>query len=241
MKPKVDFFVIGPARCGSTSLYTALRRHPQVYVPPVKEPRFFDQSWNRGWEWYAEIFKDAPPDRLTGDFSPTYASSRKERARRIGRAYPKAKIIHLIRNPIDCAISNWRMAAEASGSAMPFIQALSQWRSVLDRALFFGQLTNFRKHFSDSQIKVLPLVERGNDPSVLTDAQSFLGLDIITMPVPRASRSEKLKNRPGKPVVSLEDRRKFIDMVSEDAAKILHYAGLPQDFWTLTADYKGWE
>jgi hypothetical protein len=219
-----------------------MRRHPQVYAPPKKEPRFFDQNWDRGWGWYADNYKQAPSGRLTGDFSPTYASSyKRSTALRIARAYPDAKIIQLIRNPIDCAISNWRMAAENRGMEIPFLQALTEWRVVLDRALFFGQITNFRAHFPDAQIKSVAFVERGNDPTMLTEVQSFLGLEIVNMPVPKASRSDSRRNRPKKPIVSHSDRKTFIEMVAEDANKIVEYAGLPKDFWALTVDYKGWD
>src|SRR5438445_11590918 len=36
-----DFFIVGQHKSGTTALYEMLRRHPQIYMPDVKEPRFF--------------------------------------------------------------------------------------------------------------------------------------------------------------------------------------------------------
>ena len=53
-----NFFLIGAAKAGTTSLYDILKQHPQVYLPFQKEPMFFsnDNNFNRGMEWYSHTF-----------------------------------------------------------------------------------------------------------------------------------------------------------------------------------------
>ncbi len=208
----------------------------------MKEPRFFDKNWEKGWDWYGENYAEATPDMITGDFSPSYATASSHTpARRISQAYPHAKIIHLIRNPIDCAISNWRMAAELQGQAIPFMQSLHDWGAVvLNRALFYSQISKYRDFFPDNQIRVVPLVERSKDRKLLAELQEFLGVEHKPIKVPKVSQSDNHTDRPGKPPVSEQDRRAFIDLVFEDAAAILRYADLATDFWDLSPGYRGW-
>ncbi|MBX9450408.1 MAG: sulfotransferase family protein [Neoaquamicrobium sediminum] len=242
-RPKIDFFVIGAARCGTTSLYRVMQDHPGIFVPEMKEPRFFKENRNKGWAWYAAHYADAPANTLSGDLSPNYAASvGNSVAHRIHSAYPDAKIIYLVRNPIDCAISNWRMSADVSGVPVPFAEALDTWRlAVVERALFWRQLSYFREFYPDEQIKVASLEKLRSSPEELDSIFSFLGTDSADAVFPRANASDWKPGRPGKPDVDHATREHFIDLVADDAKALLSYAALPQELWTLTPGYKGWE
>ena len=69
-----DFFIIGSAKSGTTTLYRYLCRHPNIFMSTPKEMSFFskDKEYERGVEWYASLFADASENQLCGEASTTY-------------------------------------------------------------------------------------------------------------------------------------------------------------------------
>ena len=248
MKPEVTFFVIGAARSGTTSIYRALETHESVFVPRMKEPRFFKENQAKGWEWYARHYIEKTEAQIAGDFSPSYSNSvsidNTIVAERIARNYPKAKIIYLVRNPIDCAISNWRMIAEISEKQLTFREALDEpaWAvSVLHRVMFYRQISIYRKFFNDDQILVMTLESiRKNSEETLARICEFLEIENGKLVFPKANVSDRKPNRPGIPHIDTESRVEFISRVAEDSKKMLDYCRLDPSFWKITAAYKGW-
>ncbi|NQE33671.1 tetratricopeptide repeat-containing sulfotransferase family protein [Microcoleus asticus] len=103
-----NFIIIGSQRCGTTSLYTYLAQHPQILTPIKKEMDFFSWHFDRGIDWYLAHFPPMPPGEqfVTGEASPSYFDSR-EAPERLYSAFPEAKLVVLLRNPVDRAISQF--------------------------------------------------------------------------------------------------------------------------------------
>ncbi|MBV9096362.1 MAG: sulfotransferase [Streptosporangiaceae bacterium] len=118
-----DFLVIGAPKAGTTALHAALARHPGLYLSPIKEPKFFltdgpppakggpgdaltyrEHVWRR--EDYEALFDPAPPGTLRGESTPLYLYDR-EAMRRIRAALPEARLIAVLRDPVERAHSNW--------------------------------------------------------------------------------------------------------------------------------------
>jgi hypothetical protein len=106
-----DFFIVGHQKCGTTALWEMLRRHPQIFMPRVKEPRYFasdlrspfqggapEVSRRRTPEGYFSLFTDAAAAQLAGEGSPQYLRSRVA-ASRIAEVQPAARIIAILREP----------------------------------------------------------------------------------------------------------------------------------------------
>ena len=113
-RPKPNFFIVGAPKCGTTSLHEYLQRHPDVFMPYFKEPHFFgaDLEGSRFRQFrnkparYLKIFRDVRGEKRVGESSPWYLAS--ERAAAEIHAYdPQAKIIIMLRNPIDMMYSMW--------------------------------------------------------------------------------------------------------------------------------------
>ncbi len=121
--PLPQFFIAGVPKAGTTSLYAALVRHPELFLPTVKEPKFFlsdgppprhggpgdaqtyqEHIWRR--DEYEALFEPAGPDRLRGEATPFYLYDRAAQER-IHRLVPQAKLILVLRDPVDRAYSNW--------------------------------------------------------------------------------------------------------------------------------------
>jgi hypothetical protein len=120
-----DIIVIGAPRSGTTSLYNYLNEHPQVYMSPLKETRFFayegrtvdyrgptdEHAYNRDTvtdtETYRQLFAGRAPGQRTGEASPVYLYRGERAADRIQHHVPEARLAAIFRNPVDRAYSDF--------------------------------------------------------------------------------------------------------------------------------------
>ena len=118
-----NFLIIGAAKGGTTSLYHYLNQHPQVYMSPMKEPRFFaleneklnfqnpDKAINKtsvtSLSEYYKLFDGVTNETAIGEASPLYMYSTKA-VERIAHYVPTAKLIAILRNPVDRAYSCYK-------------------------------------------------------------------------------------------------------------------------------------
>jgi hypothetical protein len=119
-----DALIIGSPKAGTSALHAALARHPQVYASPVKEPKYYlcddapppayrgpgDAHSNQEWIWrrtdYEALFAAAPEKSVRLESTPFYLAVPNAR-RRIAEELPDAKLVVVVRDPIDRAYSNW--------------------------------------------------------------------------------------------------------------------------------------
>lgn len=100
-----DFFIVGAFKAGTTAMYEYLRRHPQVFMPELKEPMYFGADLTPRYErmteaQYLELFRGARPDQRAGEASPWYLYSSAAPAE-IRAFNPDARIVIMLRNPVD--------------------------------------------------------------------------------------------------------------------------------------------
>jgi len=125
---KVDFFVVGAARCGTTSLYNYLVQHPEIYLPKIKELNYFSEVESKDLSLYdspkknhfyhtkiiklssvyENLFAEASKNQVKGDISPSYMWDQNT-AQKIYDHNPDAKIIISLRNPVARAFSHYVM------------------------------------------------------------------------------------------------------------------------------------
>ncbi len=110
-------------KAGTTALHAALAPHPELFLSRVKEPKFFlsdgrppttggpgdvqtyqEHVWRRAD--YERLFDPAPPGTLRGEATPFYLHDLASHER-IRRLVPDARLILLLRDPVDRAHSNW--------------------------------------------------------------------------------------------------------------------------------------
>jgi sulfotransferase family protein len=120
-----DFLIAGVPKAGTTALHAALSRHPGLYLSPVKEPKYFltgdepppakgggpgdaltyrEHVWQR--DKYQALFAAAPPGALKGEATPLYLHDQ-QAMRRIRDLIPDARLIVVLRDPVERAHSNW--------------------------------------------------------------------------------------------------------------------------------------
>ncbi len=110
-----DFLIVGATKCGTSSLYYYLSHHPQILFSHKKELNFFRKHFNRGIDWYLSHFPTIT-DRenfLTGEATPNYLRFPIV-AERIKQYCPQSKLILLLRNPVDRAVS-WHYHKKNTG------------------------------------------------------------------------------------------------------------------------------
>ncbi|MEP6468453.1 MAG: sulfotransferase [Chloroflexota bacterium] len=108
MTRRPDLFIVGAPKCGTTSLYNYLQGHPEVFLAGVKEPQFFagDRIVKRGMPFpdamdrYLALFEDAGDAKKVGEASTSYLES-PEAVERIREFAPDARIVAMLRNPVD--------------------------------------------------------------------------------------------------------------------------------------------
>ena len=111
---KPDFFIIGAVRSGTTSLFNYLNIHPQLESARIKEPSYYGYNFNKGRSWYLTQF---PPRRRFGkdtlffEASPIYLHDPKAAQRMYGD-FPNAKIVVLLRDPIERAVSHYSFCSD---------------------------------------------------------------------------------------------------------------------------------
>ncbi len=103
-----DFIIIGVMKGGTTSLYSYITQHPQVLPGIKKEIHFWSFNFHRGVDWYRAHFPSVsdPKKFLTGEASTTYFDAEYAPCR-LFNFFPKIKLIVIMRNPIDRAISHY--------------------------------------------------------------------------------------------------------------------------------------
>ena len=101
-----DFIIAGASKSGTSSIYYYLSRHPRVLLSHKKEIDFYWKNFDRGIDWYLAHFPSISDrlDFLTGEATPNYLRF-PQVAQRIKDTFPQTKIIILLRNPVDRAIS----------------------------------------------------------------------------------------------------------------------------------------
>lgn len=202
-----DFLIIGAAKSGTTALYHYLNQHPQVYMSPEKEPRFFALEGQRpdfrgpadhrginrcqftSIEAYRELFREASDEKTAGEASTLYLYS-PEAPENIARHVPDAKLLVVLRNPVDRAYSAFLFMLRDSREPLDdFSLALEdEQRRIAEnwgpeyhyrrRGFYYPQLKRYFERFGRDNVRVYLYDDLMADPeSVVRDMFRFLEVD----------------------------------------------------------------
>lgn len=200
-----DFLVIGAPKAGTTALHAALARHPDLYMSPVKEPKYFltdgpppvrggpgDVQTYREHVWrqedYEALFDAAPAGALRGESTPFYLYDRGAQ-RRIRAQIPQARLIVLVRDPVERAHSNWTHLWSAGREPVgDFVRACAEedrrvaagWSAFwhyLRLGKYGEQLEDLFGLFPKDQVLIIRYRSLIEEPAlVLDDISAFLGV-----------------------------------------------------------------
>ena len=217
--PRPDFFHVGVFKGGSTALYEALRRHPQIFMPFHKEPLYFGDDLTRRYgrmslDDYMRLFRDAKPGQRVGEASTWYLYSTSA-AREIKEFSPDARIMVLLRNPVDVMyaqhsqlmfnamepISDFATALDAEEDRRAG-RRLPEWPINVENLFyrhsvrFAEQLERYFEVFGRDRVHVMLFDDLIRDGAgVVRGALEFLGVDpTLAAPPPTANESRRVKS-----------------------------------------------
>lgn len=192
-----NFFIVGAPRCGTTSLADNMSQHPDVFIPSVKEPFYFVEGvrYNDFGEYMA-LFNDAGDAKAVGEASTGYIFDEGAPAA-IRENFPDAKIIIILRDPVEMSFSHWRFVSMTGDEKLSFEDAVSEneraYRKTdefkrkvywygnflhLERALYHGQVKRYFDTFGRGQVKVFIFEEFIKDQTkAYAGIFEFLGID----------------------------------------------------------------
>ena len=200
-KPLVDFMIVGAQKCGTTALAHFLAQHPEIGMAHPKESHLFDapeysDDWTRERidERYRPCFAHCPSARLRGEATPIYMHLAGIAAQ-LKRYNPHLKLIVMLRDPVERALSEYRMACAKGMERRSFGMALllepfRLWRdkaawlprsayrrqAYRRRGLYSRQLRNLYRHFDASSVLVVRAEAlRSRHDAVLREVFAFLG------------------------------------------------------------------
>ncbi|MBM4246090.1 MAG: sulfotransferase [Deltaproteobacteria bacterium] len=203
-----DFVIVGAARCGTTSLQAYLRQHPEVFMSAEKETDYFSLGDLPASEVpvhasayraktraeYERCFRDAGGARAVGEASPTYLFYPRS-AERMRQAIPDARVICVLRDPVERAYSHFALARKMGFETVTdFTAAVAleddRWardrsmRFTYTRASFYHDgLLEFVRRFPRERILVLRFEELAADAAAtMRRIHDFLGVDPAFVP-----------------------------------------------------------
>jgi hypothetical protein len=250
-----NFLVIGAGKSGTTSLYHYLKQHPEIYMSPIKEPKFFalegktpdfrgpgdEVHMNRKSVTdvgaYRALFSGVTDEKAVGEASTLYLYS-PEAPARIRHHVPHARLIAILRNPVDRAFSSYLHCVRDRGEPLgDFARALREEEGRIEKGwgpiwhyknagFYSAQLERYFDAFGRDQIKVFLYEDLKGDPAgVLRDIFRFVGVDDTHLPdfslkhnisgVPRSRLVHELLNKPNpikaafRPLLPAKLRKRF--------------------------------
>jgi Sulfotransferase domain len=200
-----DFLVAGAQKGGTTSLFAYLRQHPSIFPAyRSKEIHYWDndKNYQKGMRWYRAHFPlekelDAA-SAITGEKTPNYLEN-PEYIKQIKQDVPSVKLIILLRNPVQRAISNYFMLRWFGAEELPLMEAMqveeerfaNPWerkryrteRAYKLRSVYSPSIKACLEHFSPEQLLIMDSNEFFKEPyQVLEKTCGFLNIPFSRMP-----------------------------------------------------------
>lgn len=181
-----NFFIVGAPKAGTTSLYHYLEAHPQIFMPIVKEPNYFsyqsslDQNLyykERGinnFEEYIALFEKAGNKKAIGEASVSYLFY-PEAAINIKNTFPKSRIIIMLRNPVERAISHYNMDYKLGYVDLTFENVIQKkddsnlnklyYQQFIELGLYYNQVKRYIELFGRENVLIIFFEDFKNDAS----------------------------------------------------------------------------
>lgn len=252
-----NLVVIGAMKCGTSALHRYLDRHPEIAMSEPKELNFFFEAdtsdavvggedghaqpqqsralagnWQRGTRWYERHF--CARAEVRGESSPGYTSpAHRDVARRMAAVIPAARLIYLVRDPLDRAVSQYRHHHKEGMETRSMHEALLDPDSqYVARGRYYDRLAPFLKRFRGERIALVSreelLTERRR---TLRSIFGFLGVDEGFWSADLGRLWHYSKGDP----LPLDGglRERMIDAFRDDADRLRHFAGRDFPGWTV--------
>lgn len=190
-------------KSGTTSLYSYLKNHPDVFMPANKEPAFFsnERIWNKGVKWYESLFIGQEDKKAVGEASVNYTKFPyyKSVPERIYALIPEVRLIYVLRSPVDRIYSHYLHNVYAGIEHDPLQKAIVEKPLYIQTSLYYTQIEQYLKHFDREQLLILLLDDMKEDPADTTrQVFEFLQVDSTYVPPNITEVRHQTKEKRGK-------------------------------------------
>lgn len=178
-----NFLVVGAEKAGSRTLNRVLSGHPEIFMSPVREPRFFtSKNWGRGIQWYSTLFEDATSEKAIGETSPGYTwfPMSKDTPRLVHETLGDIKYVYIVREPIERMISHYNHARFCRWIKVdtPIEKATEEGSMLRECSKYYTQIRHYMPYSSRDKWHVPVLEEMQSRPAeVQGNLFEFLGVD----------------------------------------------------------------
>lgn len=182
---KIDFIVPGFSKCGTTTLCALLDLHPDIYIPPIKEPWYFShKSFETQHTCYDDHYSAASLGQLKGDGSTDYTGYLREEisAHRIFENNPECRFIFIARDPrtrIESSYREMHHSGVTFGLNVPYglSDCLQAYPQMIKDTLFWDRISVYRRVFGDNKILVVFLEDlKSDNTETLNRCLAHIGL-----------------------------------------------------------------
>jgi hypothetical protein len=194
---KTNLFIVGAAKCATTSFHDYLGQHPDVCMSSIKEPNYFsheeikkDNLYYLGanlidnLEDYNSLFETNSSYKIFGESSVSYISYPKT-AEKIKNYNPDAKIIIFLRNPVERTFSHYLMDytagyfnAKLEDIIENYDTTNAVYKQIIGLSFYSNQLQNYFEYFDKNQIKVIIYEDFITDiKKFMHEIEAFVGIE----------------------------------------------------------------
>ena len=167
----LNFICIGAQKAGTTTLHDILNQHPDVFLPKVKETKFFHDNtkFNKGLDYYQnEFFNSHKTEKVSGEIDPEYLYFNEVPKRIFDALGIDTKLIIIMRNPANRAYSHYLMSVRRGFETENFEDAIRLEKerilendfnknhfSYIDRGLYSEQIKRYLQYFKKENMLFL--------------------------------------------------------------------------------------
>ena len=176
-----NLVIIGATKCGTTSLHYYLSHHPEIFMSKTKELRYFEKHRDKDVSWYEAQFRSDA--RIRGEASPQYTRFPliADVPPRMHAVIPDAKLIYIIRDPIDRIVSHYMERLGQFRETRSLAEVLDDERKrfkYVCESRYHSQIEQYLTYFPPSQLLIVTLEELHADrQQTLANVFRFLGVD----------------------------------------------------------------
>jgi hypothetical protein len=175
-----NFLIIGAMKAGTTSLHRYMADHPEVFMASPKELHFFSHRDARDIDWYEEHFAAAGAAIAIGEASASYTTYPDSVgvSSRVAARIPDARLIYLVRQPIERMRSHYLHRVGAGKETAPIDEALLANPIYVETSRYGERLREYLEHFPRERIMIVRSEAlRDERDQVLRRIYRFIGVD----------------------------------------------------------------
>lgn len=177
-----NFLVIGAMKAGTTSLYSYLNVHPEVFMSETKELHYFvaEKNLRRGRGWYERQFSKAGAAIAVGEASTDYTKYPLFRGvpARIATLVPGVRLIYVLRNPLERIRSHYLHDVARGKERRRIGEAVSGNEHYLAPSRYALQVEEYLEHFPREQLLLVTSEDLRNDRrAIMRRVHDFIGVD----------------------------------------------------------------